>query len=155
MFIVTAKFPRRRLFLAALCLLVLIALPFFLSHHGESKDAGAVRVKTNDERVAYLRSLGWEVTPEPVETLSVTLPDELVEPYLSYNALQLEQGFDLSNFCGRTLSRYTYAVTNYPDRESGCQADIYLCDDAVVAGDIVCTGEGGFMTGLEFPEKQS
>ena len=67
----------------------------------------------------------------------------------------LEQGFDLSDFCGRTLSRYTYVVTNYPDRESGCQADIYLCDDAVVAGDIVCTGEGGFMAGLEFPDKQS
>ena len=78
MFIVTAKFPKRRLFLAALCLLVLIALPFFLSHQGEGKDSGAVRVKTNNERVAYLRSLGWEVTPEPVETLSVSLPDELV-----------------------------------------------------------------------------
>ena len=122
--------------------------------HAESKGSDAVSVKTNDERVAYLRSLGWEVTPDPVETLSVPLPDTLVEPYLSYNTLQLEQGFDLSAFCGKTLSRYTYIVNNYPNCESGCQADIYLCDDTVVAGDIVCTGENGFMAGLEFPEAQ-
>lgn len=154
MFIFTAKFPKRRILLAAFCLLLAISLPFILSHHAESKGSDAVSVKTNDERVAYLRSLGWEVTPDPVETLSVPLPDTLVEPYLSYNTLQLEQGFDLSAFCGKTLSRYTYIVNNYPNCESGCQADIYLCDDTVVAGDIVCTGENGFMAGLEFPEAQ-
>ena len=154
MFILTAKFPKRRIFLAAFCLLLVIALPIIFSHHAENKDADAVSVKTNDERVAYLQSLGWEVTPDPVETLSVPLPDTLVEPYLSYNALQLEQGFDLSAFCGKTLSRYTYIVNNYPNCEFGCQADIYLCDDTVVAGDIVCTGENGFMAGLEFPRVQ-
>ena len=154
MFIVTAKFSKRKILLSAFSLLTLLAFSFALSHRAESKSVSAVSAKTNDERVAYLRSLGWEVTPDPVETLSVTLPDELVEPYLSYNELQLGQGFDLSTFCGRTLSRYTYVVTNHPSCDSGCQADIYLCDDAVVAGDIVCTGENGFMAGLAFPAEQ-
>ena len=153
MFIVTAKFSRRRVVLAAVCLLILIALPLaLLSGHGKAPDA--VAAGTNDARVDYLRSRGWEVESEPVETLSVPLPDELAEPYLSYNALQLEQGFDLSAYCGKTLERYTYAVTNYPDHAGACQADLYICEDVVVAGDIVCTGENGFMAGLEYPAKE-
>lgn len=153
MFIVTAKFSRRKAAFAAVCLLALIALPLALLS-GRSKTPDAVTVETNDARVDYLRSLGWEVEGEPIETLSVPLPDELVEPYLSYNELQLTQGFDLNAYCGKTLERYTYVVTNYPDRADGCQADLYVCEGAVVAGDIVCTGENGFMAGLEYPTKE-
>ena len=154
MFIVTAKLSRRKAVLSAVCLLAVIALSVALLSRGEKPKADAVKVETNDARVEYLRSRGWEVESEPVETLSVPLPDELVEPYLSYNALQLEQGFDLSVLCGKTLERYTYAVTNYPDHAGACQADLYVCEGAVVAGDIVCTGENGFMTGLEYPAKE-
>ena len=153
MFIVTAKFSRRKVAFAAVCLLALIALPLALLS-GRSKTPDAVTVETNDARVDYLRSRGWEVEGEPIETLSVPLPDELVEPYLSYNELQLTQGFDLNAYCGKTLERYTYVVTNYPDRADGCQADLYVCEGAVVAGDIVCTGEDGFMAGLEYPAQE-
>lgn len=153
MFIVTAKFSRRKAAFAAVCLLALIALPLALLS-GRSKTPDAVTVETNDARVDYLRSRGWEVEGEPIETLSVPLPDELVEPYLSYNELQLTQGFDLNAYCGKTLERYTYVVTNYPDRADGCQADLYVCEGAVVAGDIVCTGEDGFMAGLEYPAQK-
>ena len=153
MFIVTAKFSRRKAAFAAVCLLALIALPLALLS-GRSKTPDAVTAETNDARVDYLRSRGWEVESEPVETLSVPLPDELVEPYLSYNALQLSQGFDLTALCGKTLERYTYAVTNYPGHTEGCQADLYVCDGVIVAGDIVCTGENGFMAGLEYPAKE-
>ena len=70
---------------------------------------------------------------------------------MSYNGLQLSQGFDLTRYCGQTLSRYTYVVTNYPDASLPCQADLYVCDGVLAAGDIVCTGENGFMAGLSFP----
>ena len=154
MFIMTAKLKRRKAAIAAVCLLALIALSVALLSRGETPNADTVKADTNDARVDYLRSRGWEVESEPVETLSVPLPDELVEPYLSYNELQLTQGFDLNAYCGKTLERYTYVVTNYPDRADGCQADLYVCEGAVVAGDIVCTGEDGFMAGLEYPTKE-
>ena len=91
------------------------------------------------------------VSEQPIETLTVTLGETLEEPYLSYNDLQRSQGFDLTRYCGQTLSRYTYVVTNYPDASLPCQADLYVCDGALAAGDIVCTGENGFMAGLAFP----
>ena len=151
MFIITAKFSRRRAFaLAAVaCLaLALIALPRACR---KSAEAPAIPAETNEQRLAYLTSLGWAVNDQPIETLSITLGETLEEPYLSYNTLQLEQGFDLTRQCGKTLSRYTYVVTNYPGRPQSCQLDLYVCEGVVAAGDVVCTGENGFMAGLAFP----
>lgn len=158
MFIVTAKVPKRRyLLLGALAVLVVLVAVLSLRRGGT--DAGdaeqSLKAATNEARVEYLASLGWEVEPEPVEALRLTLPDELVEPYLSYNALQLRQGFDLEPYCGETLERYTYNVTNYPEHPTGCQADLYLFDGAIVAGDVLCTGENGFISTLERPESEN
>ncbi|MBE6910105.1 MAG: DUF4830 domain-containing protein [Ruminococcaceae bacterium] len=154
MFIVTAKVPKRRCFVL-FALLPLAALAVFLALRGGTdagKDAEAPeRIDTNESRVAYLTALGWAVEPEPIESLRVTLPAELEEPYRSYNTLQLRQGFDLTPFLGETLERWTYAVTNHPAAPRFCQADLYLYDGAVVAGDIVCTGADGFIATLEFP----
>lgn len=149
MLIFTAKISRRKIGLAALVLIVLISAAVFLAPRGERSEVPTAA--DNPARVLYLESFGWDILPEPIETLSVTLPPELAEPYLSYNELQKEQGFDLEDYCGKTLSRYTYLVTNYPGQESSCQADLYLCGVEIVAGDIICTGENGRLAPLAFP----
>lgn len=157
MFIVTAKVPKRRYFLLG-ALVILAVLVAILALRGGKKDAASddpsLQAETNEQRVAYLESLGWEVDAEPIEALKLTLPDELVEPYRSYNEIQLKQGFDLTPYLGETLDRYTYCVNNYPGRPRGCQADLYVYDGTVVAGDIVCTGANGFIAILEFPANE-
>lgn len=152
-FIVTTRLPRRR-FLAALLLLgVLLALSVAVFSHVAAVSSGKepLLAATNDARVAYLQSLGWAVVPDPIEMISLRLPDELAEPYASYNQLQRKQGFDLSAYCGENVERYTYTVTNYPEWAGGCQADLYLHTGRIIGGDIVCTGEGGFLAPLAFP----
>ncbi len=146
--ICTLKCPRRRLLrvllpvlFALLCLLVLL---FSRAERGGSAETGA-------QGAAYLASLGWEVEPEPLETISLTLPDPLTEPYLSYNVLQQSQGFDLLPYCGKTLERCTYAVTNHPSG-GDCRADLYFCGGEVIAGDLLRTGENGFLAPLAFPK---
>lgn len=151
MFIITAKFSRRRAFALAAVACLALALIVLPRACRKSAEAPAIPAETNEQRLAYLTSLGWEVNDQPIETLSVTLGETLEEPYLSYNDLQLSQGFDLTRYCGQTLSRYTYVVTNYPDASLPCQADLYVCGGVLAAGDIVCTGENGFMAGLDFP----
>ena len=79
------------------------------------------------------------------------LPKELEEPYQSYNVLQRAQGFDLEPCCGKTVERCTYTVKNHPSGKV-CQADLYICGGEIVAGDILCTGEGGFIAPLSFPK---
>ena len=154
MFIVTAKVPKRRYFLLG-ALAVLAVLVAILALRGGKKEAAdnelSLRAETNEQRLAYLTSLGWEPDAEPIEALKLTLPEELVEPYRSYNEIQLKQGFDLTPYLGETLERYTYCINNYPGRPKGCQADLYVYDGTVVAGDIVCTGANGFIATLEFP----
>lgn len=152
MFIVTARVPKRRpLLLGALAVLALLIAVLVLKNGKADDTAEAPRVETPEQRVAYLEALGWEAEPEPVEALRLTLPETLEEPYRSYNELQRRQGFDLTPYLGETLERYTYTVTNYPNRPKGCQADLYIYDGAVVAGDVVCTGADGFIATLEFP----
>lgn len=151
MFIITAKCSKRRVVKILLIFALLLSLFLALRACRHSSPPPVIAAGTNEERIAYLASLGWGVNDQPIETLSVTLGETLEEPYLSYNDLQRSQGFDLTRYCGQTLSRYTYVVTNYPDASLPCQADLYVCDGALAAGDIVCTGENGFMAGLAFP----
>ena len=156
MVIWTARFSKKA---KAVVLLIVLALAaaavvFLLLGGRGGETAPAITLTTNDDRVAYLQSLGWEVEPEPVETLQFLLSEELEEPYVTYNELQAEQGFDLSVCCGKQVSRYTYTVTNYPGRAEGVQANLYVCEGAAVAGDILCAGADGFQETLVFPAEQ-
>ena len=154
MVIWTARFSKKTKALLLVIVLGLIAGAVALLA-GTRNDPAApeIRLSTNEDRVAYLQSLGWTVEAEPVETLQFLLPDTLEDPYLTYNELQKEQGFDLSACCGKQVSRYTYTVTNYPGRTEGVQANLYVCEEAPVAGDILCPGADGFQAVLTFPEE--
>lgn len=153
MLIWTARFSRKKAVLAVITMgVVMAALIILLGRMPAEEDAALPQLTDNSQRVAYLQSLGWEVEPEPLETLQFLLPDALAEPYLTYNELQKPQGFDLSACCGKQVSRYTYAVTNYPGRPTGVQANLYICEDLPAAGDILCPGANGFQEALIRPE---
>ena len=105
-------------------------------------------LESDADRVEYLRELGWKVDEVPIDVFEFQLPETLEEPYLSYNAIQLPQGFDLGQYCGESVTRYSYAVLNHPKRETGVQADLYLCDGVPIAGSIFCPGVNGFIEPL-------
>lgn len=150
MFIWSTRLSKKKLVLGGVLVVCVLAavlcLPALL---GEDEAPAALPGETNAQRVEYLRNCGWEVVEEPVETFQFLLPEELEEPYLSYNDLQLSQGFDLRPYCGRQLARYTYTLTNYPDRPEGVQVNLYICDGQIVAGDVFCPGAGGFQEALQ------
>ena len=69
MIIFTARVPKRQLMAAgaaALCC-VFAVLAFTLTRGGRAVAASAEvkHVKTNDDRLAYLNGLGWQVSPSP------------------------------------------------------------------------------------------
>ena len=108
-------------------------------------------LESNQDRVEYLETWGWEVEEEPLETLQFLLGEALTEPYLSYNVLQRSQGVDLEECAGKPISRYTYAVTNYPGGREGVQVNLYVCEGQPVAGDVFCAGAEGFRNPLAYP----
>ena len=84
-------------------------------------------------------------------SLQFLLPPQLKGDYVAYNDLQKSQGFDLEACCGKQVTRYTYTVSNYPQRPDGVQLNLYVCEELPVAGDVVCTGADGFQDTLVFP----
>lgn len=101
--------------------------------------------------VEYLQELGWQVESDPIETLDLQLPQQLTESWGDYATMQDEQGFPFTDYAGQPIRRYTFRVTNYPGVESGVQANLYLCEDVLIGGDVVATGKGGFQHGLAYP----
>ena len=155
MLIWTARISKRaKAALAVILAGVLLAVVLLLMGRSDDGQAAQWQLTTNENRVAYLESLGWQVEPEPVETLQFLLPEKLEEPYLTYNELQDSQGFDLSACCGMQVARYTYTVTNYPGRAEGVQANLYVCEGQPVAGDILCAGADGFQEPLVYPAEE-
>ena len=88
MFIITARCSKRRVVKILLIFALLLSLFLALRACRHSSPPPIIAAGTNEERIAYLASLGWEVNDQPIETLSVTLGETLEEPYLSYNDLQ-------------------------------------------------------------------
>ena len=153
MMIWTARFSRKKAALAVTAVgAAAAAVILLLGRAPDANESASAALATNEDRVAYLESYGWAVAPEPVETLQFLLPEKLEEPYRTYNELQKEQGFDLGGCCGKQVARYTYTVTNYPDRPDGVQANLYVCEETPVAGDILCAGADGFQATLAYPE---
>ena len=144
---------RRRMALMSLALGLVIGSALLLAGcFGGDKETEVITAATNEERVAYLQALGWQVEPQPIETLDLQLPEKLEGEWDAYAKLQKGQGLPFSEFAGQAVKRYTYTVTNYPEIPQGVQANLYLWGDQIIGGDVIFTGQGGFQTDLAFPK---
>lgn len=113
-----------------------------------------LRASNAEERIAYLSQFGWNVEEEPCEVKEVIIPAEFDEVYENYNKIQLEQGFDLKNYCSQRVKKWTYIVTNYPGYEdSQCiRATLLIYDGNVIGGDICSVELNGFMHSFVRPQ---
>ncbi len=110
-------------------------------------------VKTEEDRQSFLKNLGWEVDPTPVESTSFTIPAEFDRVMLGYNELQKELGLDLSRYKKKTVERYTYLVKNYEGYEGKVYCNLILYRGRVVGGDVSSADPTGFAHNLLRPEK--
>jgi len=109
------------------------------------------KVETNQDRIEYLQSYGWEVSQEPLATQEILVPEDTDESYDDYLALQREQGFDLTKYAGKRVKRYIYEVLNYPTGETGVQANLLIYGDVVIGGEVLSPHLDGFLHGLAMP----
>ena len=154
MFVYTWKFSKKKLTIAILAIVVLIAaILLIFSGGGEAKAAISLSgsARTAKDRVSLIKSLGWAIEEEPIETQSVVIPTAFTGVYADYAKLQEEQGFNLSKYAGKEATRYTYRVLNYPGVEDSVVIDIIVYRGKVIAGDVQSVRLDGFMQGLAFP----
>ncbi len=158
MFIFTARLNRRRLAAGAAALILLCGTALAVSSRNDkpSVDAAASveasrKVKTNEDKIAYLERFGWQVNPEPLAVEELLIPEKFDDTYTEYLELQSSQGFDLSECCGKRVKRYTYEITNYPTGETGVQISLLVYKNKVVGGEVLSAQLDGFIHGLEMP----
>lgn len=124
--------------LAAAVLCTLVILGFF------SMDG-----QTNSTVVGYLSSIGWQVAERPAEISHFKIPEEFDTVFMAYNAFQLDAGFDLSEYRGMRIARYSYTVKNHRRAEYGeIRANVYVYKGKIIAADICQTGKDGFMQSI-------
>lgn len=144
--VVSLKANRKRIVAFLLLAVIVVGACFFLQSRGE-EERQPVPGGTNEERVAYLQSFGWQVQTEPTETREVMIPAQFNDVYNAYNVMQKAQGFDLEPYAGEICTQYLYKIENYPD-ETEVYATLLVYGDEIIGGDVACSEVDGFMHGF-------
>lgn len=154
MFVMTAKVNKKKIImaLAAVAVLIVMLIMVFGGGSEEAAPTAAPSLSTNDGRVAFLKSFGWEVASSPTQSGQVKIPESTTEVFERYNALQKSQGYDLSQYAGKTVMRYVYKVKNYPGATDPVFATLLIYKDQVIGGDVTDTGAKGVIRGFKMPQ---
>ena len=120
------------------------------SANGEWIDFGGM--KTNEDRVNFIKSFGIEIENEPVEEQSFPMPDNFDRVILGYNELQKKQGLDISKYAKKKITRYAYKVTNY-DSDGEVYANLFIHRGKIIACDVSSVSPDGFVVPLTLVDK--
>ena len=147
--IYTFKLTKKHIVGAILAVAALVALLILLIPDGESMETGAkMTVKTPEDCVQYLISLGYEPDTATGDCRKVQIPREFDAVYQTYNQMQKECGFDLQKYAGKKVDLTTYKITNWPGSES-VLADVLVYKNKIIGGAVYTAAVDGFMYGLQ------
>ena len=144
--VVSVKANKKRI-LAFLLLAVIVVGACLFLRGGPEAEQKEILGGTEEQRVAFLQSFGWQVEPQAAETREVMIPAEFSDVYTAYNAMQKAQGFDLEPYAGQVCTQYKYKITNYPE-EDEVYATLLVQGDLIIGGDVACGEIDGFMHGF-------
>ena len=155
MLVMTARVDKKKAALIISAVIVAVAAIILLFRGRESTPTvSGSSVSSNDGRVAFLKSFGWEVTTSPTESSQVRIPSESTDVYDRYNALQKSQGYDLTAYAGKTVMRYVYRINNYPGATEPVYATLLVYKNQIIGGDITDTAAKGVIQGFKMPVRQ-
>ena len=150
MIMMTAKVNIKKVLIALIAAAALI-IGLISLLGGSNEDHAVTTMSDNDSRVQFLESQGWQVTTSPKEASQVKIPTEQTPAYSRYNDLQKSQGYDLSQYAGKTVMRYVYEVQNYPDAADPVYATLLVYKNQIIGGDVTNTAAKGAVQGLKKP----
>ena len=149
MMVMTAKVDFKKIAIGLIAAIgVIVALILILGGGNNAAPTAATGISNNDGRVQFLKDFGWDVSTSPVESSQVRIPKEQTPVYERYNALQKSQGYDLSQYAGKTVMRYVYKVNNCPGATEPVYATVLVYKNQVIGGDITDTAAKGLIQGF-------
>ena len=151
MMVMTAKVDMKKTLLILAAIAALILALVLLVGEKNAAQTSAPAEGSNDSRVRFLKDYGWDVTTSPTQSGRVKIPQETTEVFDRYNALQKSQGYDLSQYGGKTVMRYVYQINNYPGATEPVYATLLIYKNKIIGGDITDTSSGGHIRPLKQP----
>ena len=148
MMVMTAKVDLKKTLTLVGILAGVILVIVLLFGNGSAVETSVAAVSGNDARVQFLKDLGWDVSASPVESGQVKIPTGTTEIFERYNALQKSQGYDLTDYAGKSVMRFVYRVNNYPGTTEPVYATLLVYKDRVIGGDVTDTSAKGHIRGL-------
>ncbi len=156
MMFLTAKLDIKKIAIIAIGVVaVIVMLVLLLGGSGGSTETAAPAVSGNDARVEFLKGFGWDVAASPKESGQVRIPQTGSDVFDRYNALQKSQGYDLSQYAGKTVMRYVYEIKNYPGATDPVYATVLVYKNQIIGGDVTNTAAKGAVSGFHMPGSQS
>ena len=153
MMVMTAKVDMKKIaMILAAVVGVILAIVLLFGSNSNAAPTGTTAVSNNDARVKFLTDFGWEVSTSPTESSQVRIPQEQSQVYERYNALQKSQGYDLSQYAGKTVMRYVYKVNNFPGATEPVYATLLVYKNQIIGGDITNTAAKGVVQGFKKQE---
>ena len=111
----------------ALTVLALVIIGQFSSVNKGYADGG-----THRERMEFLSYCKITVNENAVAVKQTRLPQKLSGYFNEYNKMLQKGGFELSNFCGKEVTVYSYTLTEAPEKT----ANLIILNGKIIAGDI-------------------
>ncbi len=158
MFIYTVKASRIKYFaLIISSMAILLTLASVVPKEKNFQSVAVVsydfsNVYTNEDRVDFLESFGYTVDAAPLEVVSVAIPSSFDSVYEKYNDIQRAQGLNLKRYAGKSVTRYTYKVSEYGDKDSAVVANLLVYNNSIIGGDVCSTENNSFIHGFKKPD---
>ena len=150
MMFLTAKVDIKKIAIIAVGLIAAtILLSVIFTRGNKATETAAPAISNNDARVEFLKGYGWDVAASPTESGQVRIPETASDVYNRYNDLQKSQGYDLSQYAGKTVMRYVYKINNYPGATDPVYATVLVYKNQVIGGDVTDTSAKGVVSGFQ------
>ncbi len=126
---------------------LLLAIAFFAEAVFISKNL-PTDMRDSGSRLDFIKQLGLEVDETTFSEETVKIPAEFGDVYENYNSIQRQAGYDLSEYKGKSVTKYTYVVTNY-ESDAVVNVNLLCYSGKIIGGDICSTALNGFMLPLK------
>ena len=154
MFICTVKASSIKFFAVLLAsVTALVLLVALVPTYEKASEAAMINtdysdMETNERRVAFIKSFGYEVNELNYEKETVTIPEKFDAVYKRYNDIQRAQGLNLKKYKGKIVTRYAYYLTGYPNYEGKVAFTMLVYRGDIIAGDVSGLDGDGFVHGF-------
>ena len=149
MMVMTTKLDIKKIGIILASIAAVILAIVLIFGGGNDTATATSAVSGNEARVKFLTDMGWEVSTSPTESGQVRIPEQQSDLFSRYNTLQKSQGYDLSQYAGKSVMRYVYKVNNFPNATDPVYATLLVYKNQIIGGDITNTSAKGVVQGFK------